>query len=327
MKPFAPAWWLPNGHLQTIWASRVDRYTEVAFGFETYHLDDQDETQLAWYPQTLSLDAISRQQANTPIVLVLHGLEGSAESNYTRGLLKQTAALGWRGVVLHFRGCYGGPNKLDRSYHSGDTNDLRQLVQDLKARAPNAPILAVGYSLGGNVLLKYLGEYTEDAGIKAAVAVSVPFKLDHAADKLSQGMSKLYQHVLLSSLKQKFFDKFRDKPSPIDKAEVAQLKSIWAWDEIVTAPLHGFENAGDYYTRSSCYPFLPSVSVPTLLLHAVDDPLVPPSAIPLAHHQSEAITMECYPAGGHVAFVAGNNPAKPDYWLDKRVCEYLQAAL
>ena len=325
MTPFVPAWWLPNGHLQTIWASRVERHADLQFGFETYLLADQDETQLAWYPQKLTLDSITDEHATTPIVVALHGLEGSAESNYTRGLMQQTAALGWRGVILHFRGCYGGPNKLDRSYHSGDTNDLRKLVQDLKARAPNAPIFAVGYSLGGNVLLKYLGEYTNDTGIQAAVAVSVPFKLDHAAKKLSQGVSKLYQHVLLSSLKEKFFNKFRHKQSPIDKTAVAQLKSIWAWDEIVTAPLHGFTDANDYYTRSSCYPFLASVSVPTLLVHAEDDPLVPRSAIPLVHDQSKAITMECYPAGGHVAFVAGNNPLRPDYWLDKRICNYLQS--
>ena len=218
---FTPAWWLPNGHFQTIWASKISRGEHIRFGIERFSFSDTDETSLAWFPHHLSLKSLGDEDAATPIVVVLHGLEGSAESNYTRGLMQQIQTYGWRSVVLHFRGCHEGPNKLDRSYHSGDTEDLREFLSEVKTVAPNAPIYAVGYSLGGNVLLKFLGEYGDSAAIDAAVAVSVPFKLDHAAIRLTQGASKLYQHVLLSSLKQKFFNKFASKSCPLDKSLVA----------------------------------------------------------------------------------------------------------
>ena len=323
MRPFVPARWLPNGHFQTIWASKIGRGRGIQFGIERYIFSDSDETNLAWFPHHLSLTSLSEQAIDTPIVVVLHGLEGSAESNYIRGLMQQISALGWQAVVLHFRGCHNGPNKLDRGYHSGDTNDLREFMMTVKTQAPNAPIYAVGYSMGGNVLLKYLGEYANDARIDAAVAVSVPFKLDHAATRLTQGFSKTLSTRVALQLKQKFFEKFADKTCPLDKASIAAVKTIWAWDDVVTAPLHGFNDAADYYARSSCYPLLSSITTPTLLLHAEDDPLVPPTAIPGTNDQSKLIEMECYARGGHVAFVAGRNPVQPDYWLDRRIAAFL----
>ena len=325
MLPFVPAWWLPNGHLQTIWASKVGRHQDIRFNFEHFAFADGDETSIAWFPANLSLDSITNQETKSPIVVVLHGLEGSAESHYTKGMMNQLAEQGWRGVVLHFRGCHGGPNKLDRSYHSGDTDDLRAFLAALKARIPDTPIFAVGYSLGGNVLLKYLGESGTESGIEAAVAVSVPFKLDHAAARLNRGASKLYQHVLLSSLKRKFFEKFASKTCPVDQKLVSTIKTIEHYDDIVTAPLHGFKNAADYYSRSSCYRFLSAIRTPTLVIHAEDDPLVPSSAIPLANDLSPLVELECFATGGHVAFIAGSNPAQPDYWLDRRISHFLSS--
>ena len=328
MIPFSPAWWLPNGHTQTIWASKVQRYPQLKYNIERFELADGDETAIAWYPSNCSLDGLNTDEnkttANVPTVVLLHGLEGSADSNYARGTAYQLAKLGWQVAILHFRGCHGGPNKVQRTYHSGDTDDLRWFLNALKHRAPTTPIYAVGYSLGGNVLLKYLGEESEASLIDTAVAVSVPYKLNEAADRLDTGASRLYQHVLLSSLKQKFLSKFANRECPIDLGLVPPLKTIRAYDEIVTAPLHGFQSAEDYYQRSSCHQFLGAISTPTLLLHATDDPLVPHTAIPDESTLSRDTQLECYPQGGHVAFVSGTKPWHPHYWLDERIASFLQ---
>ncbi|MGR8947360.1 MAG: hydrolase [Gammaproteobacteria bacterium] len=329
MSHFNPAWWLPNGHFQTIWASKVARHQDVSYRIENFDFSDGDETAVAWHPSHLSLDALREPDSNnaarnpTPIVVVLHGLEGSSDSNYARGIAHQLALLGWRVAILHFRGCHSGPNKLQRSYHSGDTNDLREFLAEIKSRAPHAPIFGVGYSMGGNVLLKYLGEEASESLIDVAVAVSVPFKLDQAADRLARGASRLYQHVLLTSLKQKLLAKFAHRQCPIDLSSVPSLKSIRAYDDIVTAPLHGFRSAEDYYRRSSSQQFLSSVSTPTLIIHAEDDPLVPATAIPSKKVLHDNTLLECSPQGGHVAFVSGSNPLNPDYWLDERIKKFL----
>ena len=328
MGKFSPAWWLPDGHTQTIWASKVQRHEQLKYGIESFELSDGDETAIAWYPSDCSLKTLNGSDAqaskNAPIVVLLHGLEGSAKSNYARGTAYQLAKLGWRVAILHFRGCHGGPNRVQRTYHSGDTDDLRQFLAAIKSTSPEAPIYAVGYSLGGNVLLKYLGEESQEALVETAVAVSVPYKLDEAADRLNRGASRLYQHVLLSSLKQKFLTKFAERECPIDVQLVPPLKTIRAYDEIVTAPIHGFHNAEDYYQRSSSLQFLSTIAIPTLLIHATDDPLVPPTAIPHTNHLAGEIQLECYPRGGHVAFVAGTAPWRPQYWLEQRIAEFLQ---
>lgn len=323
MKPFKAAWWLPNGNAQTIWASKIPRQSQVKYTYERFMLPDGDQTFVAWHPINANTELSA--QSTTPIVVVLHGLEGSAQSYYAKGIMNEIRALGWHGVLLHFRGCHGGPNQVQRSYHSGDTADLQAFLTYLKQSAPNAPIYLVGYSLGGNVVLKYLGEQGSKSSIEAAVAVSVPFELSHAAAKLTQGFSQLYQHVLLSSLKQKFLDKFMNLPSPIDRTRVGAIKTIREFDDVVTAPLHGFDSADDYYSKSSCRQFLKSIETSTLILHANDDPLVPQSAIPNSEEMNESVSLECYANGGHVAFVAGGfNPSKPQYWLDSRIREFLQ---
>lgn len=321
MKPFKPAWWLSNGNLQTIWASKIPRESQVSYHYEKFMLPDGDHTHIAWHGHVNP--SIPNKKSATPIVVVLHGLEGSAESFYAKGLMNQISQIGWRGAVMHFRGCHQGPNRLQRSYHSGDTEDLRFFLAYLSAHHPNAPIYLVGYSLGGNVLLKYLGEESLDAQVAGAVAVSVPFELSHASEKLTQGLSQLYQHVLLTSLKDRFIEKFQTLPCPIDKGIVKTLKTIWEYDDVVTAPLHGFTDAADYYAKSSCRQYLKHITTNTLILHAKDDPLVPPSAIPSLTELSSSTALECSTNGGHVAFIAGNNPCSPDYWLDTRIKEFL----
>lgn len=320
---FKNAWWLTGGNLQTIWASKVPRASKITYFYERLRFADGDHTYLAWYPSTSITDL--DQSLSTPIVVVLHGLEGSAESNYATGIMQQIEQLGWQGVVLHFRGCFGGPNGLERSYHSGDTADLDHVLKAINQQVPNRPLYAIGYSLGGNVLLKYLGEQGSHANLRAAVAVSVPFELSHASQRLNRGFSKLYQHVLLSSLKRSFFLKFKTLPCPLDKSKVSKVKTIWDYDDLVTAPLHGFRDASDYYRKSSSRQFLKRITVDTLLLHAKDDPLVPPSAIPMEAELGKRTTLECYTTGGHVGFLSGVIPFRPNYWLDNRIREFLLA--
>jgi uncharacterized protein len=323
MKTFKPAWWLPNGHFQTIWASKVPRRAQVEYVYEAFTLSDGDETFVATLPTILPSTASNLASTATPIVVILHGLEGSAASNYAIGLMNLVAELNWQGAVLHFRGCHNGPNKYKRSYHSGDTKDLHEFLTHLKTIMPNAPIYVVGYSLGGNVLLKYLGEQGAKSIISSAVAVSVPFELNRASDRLTQGFSKLYQHVLLSSLKEKFFEKFSSRPPPVDKNNVEVIKTIREYDDVVTAPLHGFIDANDYYAKSSCRQYLTRISVKTLILHARDDPLVPDTAIPLHDELSETTTLECHAKGGHVAFVSSKSPFNSSTWLDDRIIDFL----
>lgn len=321
MKSFKPAWWLSNGHLQTIWASKVPREKHVNYVYEKFTLPDGDHTYVAWHGPVTSL--VGNKSSATPIVVVLHGLEGSAQSFYAKGLMSQIAQIGWTGALLHFRGCHNGPNRVQRSYHSGDTDDLNVFLTHLSHHHPDAPIYLVGYSLGGNVLLKYLGEKKPQIPIAGAVAVSVPFELSHASEKLTQGFSQLYQHVLLSSLKIRFLEKFESMPCPIDKRKVNILKTIWEYDDVVTAPLHGFSDAADYYAKSSCRQYLKNIDTNTLILQAQDDPLVPSSAIPSMSELNPSTSLECYAKGGHVAFVSGSNPASPEYWLDTRIKNFL----
>jgi predicted alpha/beta-fold hydrolase len=257
------------------------------------------------------------------IVVLLHGLEGSARSSYATGLLSALRAQGWRGVLMYFRGCSGSLNRLPRAYHSGDTGDLAYLLATLRARHPKAKIAAVGFSLGGNVLLKYLGERRAEAQLCAAVAVGVPFVLADAADRLEHGFSRVYQLWLLRSLRRKVREKRRRGLSHIDLDRLDSLRSFWAFDDAVTAPLHGFAGADDYYTRSSSRQYLRGIAVPTLILHSADDPFMTSKAIPAAAELSPTTRLELSARGGHGAFVAGPLPGLHYYWLDRRIPEFL----
>ena len=309
---FKPAWWCRGPHAQTLWARLVRRPPCVAFRRERLELPDGDFIDLDW-----------TQTGSGPIVIVLHGLEGSSDSPYARGLLRAIERRGWRGVVMHFRGCSGETNRLARSYHSGDTDDLAFLVTILRRREPHAPLATVGFSLGGNVLLKWLGKTDGEAPLSAAVAVSVPFVLHSAAARLQRGFSRLYQWQLLRSLRRTVYIKQRHMEMPLKRRDLSTLKNFRDFDEYVTAPLHGFDSADHYYTVSSSRQYLGGITVPTLLLHARDDPFMSESAIPRPDELSESVTLELSPRGGHVGFVAGAWPWQARYWLDERIPAYL----
>ena len=312
---FKPAWWLPGPHTQTLAPYLFRRTRLPPLQRVRLELDDGDFLDLDWSPLT-----------EGPLVLLLHGLEGNIHSHYAGGLMSSLYNAGMTVVFMHFRGCSGEPNRLPRSYHSGETGDLDTVLRRLRHDYPTRPLSAVGVSLGGNVLLKWLGEQHRQTLLNRAVAVSVPFELDKAAKCLQQGFSRVYQHFLLSKLRRSVSAKSQRVSLPIDPAHLHKLKTLYAFDDAFTAPLHGFQSADDYYLRSSSRQFLATINTPTLIVHACDDPFMDVSVIPEARELSDQVTLELSKHGGHVGFIAGKSPGRPVYWLDKRIRQFLLKA-
>lgn len=317
---FTPATGLSNCHLQTIFA-RFHRPTPWVLT-ECRWYDTPDGDRLALYlPRPLKDDPAR------PLVLVLHGLEGSVTSPYVQGLMDTLLNQSFQVAVMHFRGCGGIPNRLPRAYHSGDSQDPRWLMEQLRKKLPNTPAAAVGYSLGGNVLLKWLGEDRDLSPLCAAVAVSAPMDLHACSQRINQGLSRIYQRHLLSSLRQSLRLKAAD---PVLAAALPELdravhfKNFRRFDNAFTAPLHGFRDVDDYYTKASSKPLLRHIRVPTLIIHAVDDPFISPSAIPSETELSPCIKLEVSEKGGHVGFVSGSF-LRPIYWLEQRIPDFLRS--
>ena len=267
--------------------------------------------------------------AGAPVLVVLHGLEGSCRSHYVQGLLELGRRASWAAVVLNCRSCSGEPNRLPRFYHSGDTDDLDAVVRLLTARGPGRAIVAVGVSLGGNVLLKWLGEREDGvpAEVLAAVGISVPFDLEQCARALDRGFQKwVYTANFMRTFKQKVRAKARQHGAFVDLAVVRRARTFAAYDRAVTAPLHGFADEVDYWRRASCGRYLERVRVPTLLLSAVDDPFVPPAALPDAARLPAHVVLEVTERGGHVGFVEGP-PWRVRSWAERRAVEFLAGVL
>ncbi len=269
----------------------------------------------------------NKPENGKPLVIIFHGLEGSISSPYANGIMHALDLSGINSVFVHFRGCSGEHNRLDISYHSGKTDDIAFVVTMLRQRLPDSPLYALGYSLGGNALLKYLGESGEATPLSAAVAISVPYLLNRGADVLNTGFSRLYQWYLINSLKRKLRDKYRQRTAPVALDDLDTLSSFWLFDDRITAPIHGFTSATDYYEKSSSRQFLKSIRISTLLLHAKDDPFLPVDAIPEEHDLSECVTLELSKHGGHVGFVTGKNPFRPGFWLEQRIPAFIQQHL
>jgi predicted alpha/beta-fold hydrolase len=227
-------------------------------------------------------------------------------------------------VVLHFRGCSGEPNRQVASYSAGHTGDLDYVSRLLRRREPLTPIACVGYSLGASVLLKWLGERGTDAPIQAAVAVSVPFRLELTVQRLDRGFSRLYQNYLLRQLRRHYRRKIQwQHQFPLPFRALLKLRNFYEFDNFVTAPLHGYADADDYYRRASCRPYLKQIRVDTLILHALDDPFMVPAGVPQAAELADSITLELSPGGGHVGFVTGPFPWRAGYWLEQRIPLFL----
>jgi len=320
---FRPAWWLRGAHRQTVWRSLFDRGLSPPYRRERFETSDGDFVDLDW------LDSGSRS-GDRPLVIVLHGLEGSSRSPYVPGLLREASRRGWDGVAMNFRSCSGEMNRRPRFYHSGETGDLEEVLSSLIERRPGRPIALVGYSLGGNVLLKWLGEREDDLPetVLAAVAVSVPFDLAAAAYRVDHGLSRIYGQVFLRTLKKKSAAKARLFPGLLDPKEIAAIGSFAEFDNLVTAPLHGFADARDYWKRASATPRLLTIRKPTLLINASDDPFLPSSCLPRdAVARSNWLSAEFTPSGGHVGFIDGGRPGAVSYWIDRRAMIFLDSKL
>ena len=317
-QPFVPAGWCRNAHLQTLWPQLFRRQPQIKLKPERLELPDGDFIDLCW---------TDNQTLDAPLVVVIHGLQGSLQSHYAKGILLALTKAGLRAVFMHLRGCSGEPNRLARSYHSGFTEDLAYLLQVLQDREPETPFAAIGFSLGGNILLKWLGETGDNNPLSAAVAVSVPFQLDVAARNLETGFSRLYQWVLIKRLQRAVQEKFGHMSTQFDPGKLKQLKTFYQFDDAVTAPLHGFSGADDYYAQSSSRQYLHGIKKPTLILQASDDPFMGPGIIPSSDELSTTIELELYRHGGHIGFVSGKWPWQACYWLDSRIPDYLNRQL
>ncbi len=315
---FRPAWWLPGPHLQTIWPSLARSRPDLQLERRRIELADGDFIDLAL------------GEGRGPRVMVIHELEGDLQSHYAGTLLAALASQGYCPLFMHLRGCSGEPNRLSRGYHSGASEDLREVLTHLARDPAGMPLAVIGFSLGANLLLKYLGErggYPADDPrgplLGAGIAVSPPFVLRDAMLLLNQGASRLYRSHLITRLKRAFQRKFAASPCPV-AIDLDLIRDFNAFDEGITAPLCGFAGVFDYYNRASCRGYLPAITTPTLIIHDLDDPFMFPASVPFAPELGPGVTLELSPHGGHVGFVAGTWPWRPDYWLEGRILRYLR---
>ena len=321
---YTPAWWVPGAHLQTLWGKFFRRIPAVHTRSERWTTPDGDELELR------RLDAPVGAAPETPRLLVLHGLEGTIRSHYLRGTLALAAQRGWAADVLIFRGCNGEVNRARRLYHSGETTDLDFVARRLAATEPERPLVVAGFSLGGNVLLKWLGEQGRalPSQLRAAAAISVPFDLERGSRHIERGFSRIYTRHFLRSLRMKALAKLERFPELFDRAALGRARTLFDFDEAVTAPVHGFAGAHDYYTRSSSIHFLSGIRIPTLILSSRDDPFLPRSVLDDVRKvldQNPCIAAEFPDKGGHVGFVSGRLPLQAQFYAEERLIDFLGA--
>ena len=314
MVPYRAPAWLPGGHLQTIYSALAAPRPRVSYRRERWDTPDGDFIDLDW---------LENRDPAQPLVALFHGLEGGSRSHYAAALMAALRNAGWRGVVIHFRGCSGEINRLRRAYHSGDSAEIGWILRRLKQQHAAGDLFAAGVSLGGNALLKWLGESRAAAAevVAAAAAISAPVDLTAAGNALDAGVNLIYTRNFLASMKRKTLAKLERFPDLCDRALVLRARTLRAFDDIVTAPLHGYRDTGDYWLRASSKPLLRSIVVPTLMVNARNDPFLPAHALPLPHEVSAAVTLELPAAGGHAGFAAGTFPGHLD-WLPQRILDF-----
>ena len=309
--PYQSPLWLPSGHLQTIYPALAIRKPAVAYRRERWDAADGD---------FVDVDFVDGAPG-APCVVLFHGLEGSSHSHYARALMAAVAARGWSGAVPHFRGCSGEANRAPRFYHSGDAREIDWIVRRLRARS-SGRFYTAGVSLGGNALLRWLGESQSQAGIvDAACAVSAPLDLARGGASLSSGLNMLYTRMFLQSLKPKCLAKLEQFPGLFDRQRLLAARDLYEFDNVVTAPLHGYRDTDDYWDRASAKHVLGDITVPTLVLNAKNDPFLP--GIHLPKRAASCVTLEYPEHGGHVGFAAGAPPGRLD-WLPQRLLGFLE---
>lgn len=312
--PFRPVWWARGGLAQTIAAAYGSR-RRVALALERWDTADGDFVRLHF----------GAAAPTQPLVLLLHGLEGSIASPYVAATASAVQARGWQLAVLEFRSCGGEPNRLPRSYHSGDTGDLDFVVRELRRRHPHRRLYLLGFSLGGNVLLKWLGERGDavPAGVAAAAAISPPFDLAASARAADARYRGLLARHFLATLVPKALAKARRFPGLLDVDAVRRCRSFAAFDDLVTAPLHGFDDAAHYWGASSCAAFVAAIRRPTLLITAEDDPLCPAAGIPRAQVAASPFLVPQFERhGGHCGFVDGGAPWRCRRWAEAQAVRF-----
>lgn len=314
---YSPAWWIPGGHLQTLWGKLFRQQATAPTVLERWDTPDGDFVELHRV----------RSEPGAPRVLLLHGLEGTVRSHYAQGLLNEATRRGWGADLLIFRSCGSEMNRTRRFYHSGETTDTAFVLEKIAREFPDSPLAVAGVSLGGNVLLKFLGERGTDlpSQLKAAAAISVPFDLSRSSRRINRGLSRMYQRFFLTSLRRKAHEKATLFPDLPPASQIAGLRTLEDFDNLITGPLHGFENAQDYYARSSSLPLLKRIRLNTLLLSAVDDPMLPPEVLDEVREiarRNPSLHLEFVDRGGHAGFIAGPLPWRPFYYAEYRVAEF-----
>lgn len=309
--------WLRGGHAQTIYPAVLLRVPRPRYRRERWETPDGD---------FIDLDHIAGGPADAPLVILFHGLEGGSSSHYARALMAAVRQAGWDGVVVHFRGCSGEPNRLPRAYHSGDAAEIGWILERFARSAPQRPRFAAGVSLGGNALLKWLAEAGPQARarIGAAAAVSAPLDLMAAGDALGRGLNLIYTRMFLATLRRKTVDKALRFPGQVDAVRARRARTLREFDDAVTAPLHGYRGVDDYYTRASAKPVLARVQLPTLVLNARNDPFLPGRHLPRRDEVSQAVHLEQPEEGGHAGFASGAFPGNVD-WLPQRLLAFFRA--
>ena len=310
--------WLPGGHAQTIYPA-LQRRVPVRYRRQRIETPDGDFVDFDW------LDAPVGNGA-APLVVLFHGLEGNSSSHYALALMRHLAGIGWRGVVPHFRGCSGEPNRLPRAYHSGDYPEVGWMLSAIRSLEPETLVFAVGVSLGGSALLNWLGRQERRAGevVAAAAAVSTPLDLTAAGIAIEQGLNRIYSRHFLGTLIPKAVGMARRFPDLLDADAIARVGSMYAFDDAVTAPLHGFAGTDDYWSRASSKPWLRSIGVRTLVINAKNDPFIPAASLPSASEASSAVTLEQPAHGGHAGFLGAPFPGSLD-WLPQRLVRFFSA--
>lgn len=320
-RPFLPPRWVAGPHAQTLLARILRPAPEARYQRERLETPDGDFLDVDWGP---------RPDDDAPIVFILHGLEGSSQRRYVRNLGKELTDRGMQAVAVNFRGCSGEPNRALHFYHSGETGDPSWLIEQIQQRHPHRKVGAAGFSLGGNVMLKMLGE-RDDGGaglVDAAAAMSVPYDLAAGCALLEESfMGRAYSGYFLRSLRRKVEGKSKALSERIDLDAARSASTIRVFDDLVTAPLNGFRDAAEYYAECSSNRFLKGIRVPTLLLHSVDDPFLPPTAVPRGEvEESASVQLVLHERGGHVGFLEGS-PRAPRFWGEEAMASFLAAAL
>ena len=309
--------WLFGAHSQTIYPALFAPKPAVLYARHRLDLPDQDFVDIDF------LEALPIAGDQRPFVALFHGLEGDSSSHYARALMAQLAQSGLRGAVVHWRGCSGSPNRLARSYHSGESGDIDSALHFLATRLGDAtPLFAMGVSLGGNALIKWLGEQGRQTSIvSGACAISAPHDLAAGAQMLASGVSRLYTHNFMSTLKAKSFQKLEHFAMPFSAQELRACNNFHSFDEVVTARVHGFQSAQDYWARSSCKQFMATIKRPTLVINAINDPFLPPDALAGADEVSDHVTLEYPNTGGHVGFLSSPVPGNHS-WIPNRALDF-----